>query len=118
MTSVRRLATAAPLSTSVINLEALREDGRSELIEILEMHTGSKLLVIESSLGNLLSHILKDASAVFEDHGVTQICELGTDIGSLAKGASLDVLHVLFFVRPCVEQCQGSIISFDINIKS
>jgi hypothetical protein len=41
-------------------------DGRAELVEILEMHPGNKLLVLDSALGNLLSHILTDASSLFE----------------------------------------------------
>ena len=57
---------AAPLDSSVINLEAIREDGRSELIEIFEMHPGNKLLILDSTVGSLLSHIVKDASSVFE----------------------------------------------------
>ena len=38
---------------------------------------------------------------------MTQILELGMDMALLARGgASLDFLHVLFLVRPDVEQCQ------------
>ena len=99
----------APLEGAAINLEAIRVDSRSELIEILEMHPGNKLLVLDASLGNLLSHVLTDATAVFNEHGVTQIMELGMDLSLIAAGsggAALNFLHVLFFVRPTVEQAK------------
>jgi len=68
---------------------------------------GNKLLVLDSTLGNLLSHVLVDANTIFDDNGVTQIMELGMDLSLLAKGgASLDFLHVLFLVRPSVEHCR------------
>ena len=63
-----RFATACALDDPALplNLQSIREDGRSELIEILEMHPGTKLLILDSSLGNLLSHVLTDSSKVFE----------------------------------------------------
>jgi hypothetical protein len=71
------------------------------------MPPGNKLLVLDSTLGNLLSHVLTDANTIFDQNGVTQIMELGMDLSLLAKGgAALDFLHVLFFVRPSAAHCR------------
>ena len=108
-----RFRVAAPLESAALDLEALRQDARAQLLEILGAHQGSsKLLILDPSLGNLLSHVLTDASKVFESMGVSQIVELGTDMSQLARGMArggalaMDFSNCLFFVRPSVAHCK------------
>lgn len=52
----------ASLSGSALRLEALREEGRAELIDLLESLPGTKCLVLESHIGGLLNHVIPEGS--------------------------------------------------------
>ena len=51
-----KVRTAAALESSAIPLEALRADGRSELLEILEMHPGTELSLSTFTLALVTTH--------------------------------------------------------------
>lgn len=96
----------ASLADSALDLQAIRDHERSELIEILEMHHGNKHLVLDTQLSSLLSHILADASKVLQENGVVQVSELGADLAPTRAG-KVEPDHVLFFVRPSVQHMKA-----------
>lgn len=97
----------ASLQDAALDLQAIREHERSELVEILEMHHGNKHLVLDTQLSSLLSHILTDASKVLQENGVVQISELGADLHAPRGASKAEVDHILFFVRPSVQQMKA-----------
>lgn len=54
----------ASLSGAALPLEALREEGRAELVDLLESLPGNKCLVLESHIGGLLNHVIPEGSKV------------------------------------------------------
>lgn len=54
----------ASLSGAALRVEALREEGRAELVDLLESLPGSKCLVLESHIGGLLNHVIPEGSKV------------------------------------------------------
>lgn len=54
----------ASLSGAALHLEALREEGRAELVDLLESLPGTKCLVLESHIGGLLNHVIPEGSKV------------------------------------------------------
>ena len=52
----------ASLSGAALRLEALREEGRAELVDLLESLPGTKCLVLESHIGGLLNHVIAEGS--------------------------------------------------------
>jgi|MDSY01.1.fsa_nt_gb hypothetical protein len=72
-----RFHQACPLADAAIDLQSVRDDARSEFLELLEGFVGTKYLILDANIGNLLSHILTDASQLFKDMEVVQVQELG-----------------------------------------
>lgn len=54
----------ASLTGAALRLEALREEGRAELVDLLESLPGNKCLVLESHIGRLLNHVIPEGSKV------------------------------------------------------
>lgn len=54
----------ASLSGAALRVEALREEGRAELVDLLESLPGSKCLVLEGHIGGLLNHVIPEGSKV------------------------------------------------------
>lgn len=66
----------ASLSGAALRLEALREDGRAELVDLLESLPGNKCLVLESHIGGLLNHVIPEGSKVCV-HVYTMLGDVG-----------------------------------------
>ena len=64
---------AATLEGGPLNLAAIREFERSDLVEILEMNDGSKHLVLDTHLSSLLTHILTSEAQKVGDEGLAQV---------------------------------------------
>ena len=62
--SAGKKAGASTLSKAAINLNALREDGREELVQILDRLHGNKCLVLDPNLSGPLNHVLSSGSQV------------------------------------------------------
>ena len=60
----------------ILLLSALREEGKAELLEILESVKGPKCLVIDVQLGGLLNQIIVEGSRFLKDNDVEYFREL------------------------------------------
>jgi hypothetical protein len=54
------------METPILNNERIRENGKMELLEILEALRGHKCLVIDLYVGNLLNHIIPEGSKILK----------------------------------------------------
>lgn len=64
----------ASLSGAALRVEALREEGRAELVDLLESLPGSKCLVLEGHIGGLLNHVIPEGSKVWLASGWCLCC--------------------------------------------
>ena len=62
--ALRMAKRVASLSGAALRVEALREEGRAELVDLLESLPGSKCLVLEGHIGGLLNHVIPEGSKV------------------------------------------------------
>ena len=85
-----------------MDLSTIREDGQSELLEILDTLQGRKCVVLDTQLGGRLNHILADGSRLLKENGVVFFRELRAELGEfpLADGGEPD--HILYLVRPSI----------------
>mmetsp|Transcript_57643 Transcript_57643/g.158760 ORF Transcript_57643/g.158760 Transcript_57643/m.158760 type:complete len:275 (-) Transcript_57643:1173-1997(-) len=90
---------ASLLDQAPINLQAIREYERAELVDILESVDGTKHLVLDPALSDLLSHVLLDPKRTLTDNGVVGMSKLGDSQLSRSQAE-----NILFFVRPNVDQ--------------
>lgn len=83
-------------------LSALREEGKAELLEILESIRGSKCLVTDVQLGGLLGQIVVEGSRFFSDIDVEHLRELKEEgLGDFVTSTSTDAPdHIVYIVRP------------------
>ena len=95
-----RVQTACDLRNAAIDLQLVRDDEHAELVDILKGLRGRKTLILDSTIGNLLGHILTDATSVFREHNVIQISELGMPMSLPPDSEAPN--HVIFFIRPSV----------------
>ncbi len=95
-----RVQTACDLRNAAIDLQLVRDDEHSELVDILKGLRGRKTLILDSTIGNLLGHILTDATSVFREHNVIQVSELGMPMSLPPDSEAPN--HVIFVVRPSV----------------
>ena len=83
-----------------LNLNLLREEGKAELIELLESLRGRKCLVLDGQLGNLLNQVIVEGSKLLKENGVTQMKELYGDL-DFTSDAGKDVPdNIIYLVRP------------------
>lgn len=83
-------------------LSALREEGKSELLEILESIRGRKCLVTDVQLGGLLGQIVVEGSRFFSDNDVEHLRELKEEgLGDFITSTSTEAPdHIVYIVRP------------------
>jgi hypothetical protein len=100
------MSSGGDLSTSVINLEAIKENGSSELLRILDAHSGTKALVIDPSLSGPLGLII--GVKLMKEHNVTEFYLLNTPV------LRTNCDHVIYLIRPethlirlMIDQIQG-----------
>jgi hypothetical protein len=65
-----------------IDLDSLREEGKIELLEILESLRGRKCLVVDTELGGILERIIVEGSKLLKENGVQHLKELQEELGS------------------------------------
>jgi hypothetical protein len=68
-----------------VNLNLLREDGKNELLEILETIRGKKCLVLDAQLGGLLNLIVLEGSKLLKENGVHHFRDLKGDLGDFTS---------------------------------
>jgi len=102
---------ACKLDEAYLDLELIRNDNRTELIEILDRWPGSKCLVLDAALGGRLNHVVVEGARLLREHGVTTFRELrGDDLG----GFEDEPAHIVYLVRalpelmrPIAQQVKG-----------
>jgi hypothetical protein len=75
-------AVAEPIKDTIddmLLLSALREEGKAELLDILNSMRGSKCLVVDVQLGGLLNQIIVEGSKFLKDNGVDHLRELNSE---------------------------------------
>ena len=106
--STNEMATPTPLVESVkdtidnmLLLSALREDGKAELLEILESIPGSKCLVTDVQLGGLLNQVIVEGSRFLKDNDVDHFKELRDEgLTFTLDGVHTVPDHIIYLVRP------------------
>jgi hypothetical protein len=99
-------AAAEPVKDTIddmLQLSALREDGKAELLEILESISGSKCLVTDVQLGGLLNQVIMEGSRFLKDNDVEHFRELrdeGLGNFTTADGIQHVPENVVYIVRP------------------
>eukprot|EP00947_MAST-08B_sp_MAST-8B-sp1_P000483 g483.t1 len=92
---------ASTLERAPIDLVELREEGRSNLVDVLDCidvqdRTESLCLVLDPRLAGPLNHIISEGGSFFPNHGVKDCRELNwADLDT-------DCGHVLYLVRPII----------------
>ncbi|CAM9699279.1 unnamed protein product [Pylaiella littoralis] len=94
----------ASLSGAALRVEALREEGRAELVDLLESLPGSKCLVLESHIGGLLNHVIPEGSKLLRERGVTYFRELRGELGAFEdrNGVAAEPDHIVYLVRASI----------------
>ena len=94
-------STPKPALDSVLNLSQLRDDGRAELVEILESLRGRKCLVLDVQLGGLLNQVILEGSRLLKENGVQYFRELRGELGEFVSESGRDVPdNIIYLVRP------------------
>ncbi|CAN0152825.1 unnamed protein product, partial [Hapterophycus canaliculatus] len=90
----------ASLSGAALRVEALREEGRAELVDLLESLPGSKCLVLEGHIGGLLNHVIPEGSKLLREKGVTYFRELRGELGAFEdrNGIVAEPDHIVYLV--------------------
>jgi hypothetical protein len=63
-------------STHSLNINSLRDDGKTELLELLESLRGRKCMVLDIQLNGLLNQIIIEGSRLLKENGVQYFREL------------------------------------------
>ncbi|CAM9436956.1 unnamed protein product, partial [Heterosigma akashiwo] len=82
------MSKSASLEGAWINLNAIREDCRIELEEILDTLPGRICLVLDAELGGLLNHVVPEASRIMKEKGVAYFRQLGPRLGAFPGRAA------------------------------
>eukprot|EP00752_Nemacystus_decipiens_P003730 g3436.t1 len=108
----------ASLSGAALRVEALREEGRAELVDLLESLPGSKCLVLEGHIGGLLNHVIPEGSKLLREKGVTYFRELRGELGAFEdrNGLKAEPDHIVYLVRASIPNVK--IIADQINSRT
>lgn len=100
-------SSAAPIQSqeyidNILKLSILREEGKLELIEIVQSLRGRKCLVLEPQLGGLLNLIIQEGSRVLKENGVQYFRELKGELGDfVSESTGRDIPeNIVYLVRP------------------
>lgn len=97
------LASTKDILDDILALSLLKDDARSELLEILEHTRGRKCLVVDSNLEGLLNQIIVEGSRFLTDNGVQYFRELKGDSpveDFITDGVRDYPDSILYLVRP------------------
>ena len=85
-----------------IKLSSLREEGKAELIDILQSLRGKKCLVLEPQLGGLLNIVIQEVSKTLKEHGVSYVRELRNEACDFMTDANVSDMpdNIVYIVRP------------------
>ncbi len=86
-----------------LNLNILRDEGRMELVELLESLRGKKCLVVDYQLGEVLNQIILEGTKLLKDNGVSQMKDIRgvLDFSSSESSSTKDVPdNIVYLVRP------------------
>ena len=79
----------------------IREEGRSELLELLELLRGRKCLILDIQLGRLLNQIILEGSKLLKENGVQYIRELTDESIDFINESGRDIPdNIVYLVRP------------------
>eukprot|EP00638_Chattonella_subsalsa_P007875 CAMPEP_0117767068 /NCGR_PEP_ID=MMETSP0947-20121206/21366_1 /TAXON_ID=44440 /ORGANISM="Chattonella subsalsa, Strain CCMP2191" /LENGTH=652 /DNA_ID=CAMNT_0005590601 /DNA_START=6 /DNA_END=1964 /DNA_ORIENTATION=- len=98
------MSKSASLENATINLNAIREDCKIELEEILDNLPGRICLVLDPELGGLLNHVVPEASRLMKEKGVVYFRQLSPELGQFVgpTGDADDPDHVLYLARATI----------------
>ena len=98
-------ATTSPLEGAVVNLRALREDHSVAFTELLDSVPGSKLLVMDFQLSNVLNNVFTQGPKILKDHGVIDLLELNWGSGKVEQDKYRNA-SVVYAIRPSVTRAK------------
>jgi hypothetical protein len=87
----------------MLTLSALREDAKSELLELLEGISGTKCLITDVQLGGLLNQVIVEGSRFLKDNDVEHFRELRDEpLGHFINAEGLQAVpdNIIYLVRP------------------
>jgi hypothetical protein len=87
----------------MLTLSALREDAKSELLELLEGISGTKCLITDVQLGGLLNQVIVEGSRFLKDNDVEHFRELRDEpLGHFINSEGLQAVpdNIIYLVRP------------------
>lgn len=85
----------------VLKLSVLKEDAKSELLEILESTRGRKAIFVDTNLIHLVQQIVVDGSPLLKDNGVHFMKDLKLNLQDLGADPKVDFPeNVIYLVRP------------------
>lgn len=88
-------------NANAFNMNALRDEGKAELLDILESLRGRKCLVIDPQIGVLINQIVPEGSKVLKENGVQHIRDLKGDLGDFIAEAGREIPdNIIYLVRP------------------
>jgi len=86
---------------NIVKLSILRDEGKLELIEIVQSLRGRKCLVVEPQLSNLLNMIIPEGSRVLKENGVQYFRDLKGELGEFVSETGRDIPeNIVYIVRP------------------
>ena len=86
--------------------DIIRTEGSSELVELLSVLRGRKMVVLDSQLGRLLTQVMVEGSKVLKENGVQFIRELNDDLADFMNDSSANSSrdnipdNIVYLVRP------------------
>lgn len=88
------------MSDGKLNLNILKDEGRVELLELLESLRGRKCLVLDGQLADILNHVILDGSKALKEQGVTQMKELSGDLDFSSESGKDIPDNIVYLLRP------------------
>eukprot|EP01041_Mallomonas_annulata_P001442 gene1442-2776_t len=87
------------------NLEEIRNQSQTELLEILDTLGGRKCIVLDNQISGLINHIVPEGSKVLKESGVHYIRDLRGELGDFISESGRDIPdHIVYFTRPILSQ--------------
>lgn len=85
----------------ILKLSILKEDAKSELLDILESNRGRKGLIIDSNLVHMMQQVATEGSVVLKDNGVQFMKDIKLPLQDLVSDPKADFPeNVIYLVRP------------------
>ena len=95
----------SPLEGAAVNLKALRDDHSLAFTELLDSVPGSKLLVMDFQLSNVLNNVFTQGPKILKEHGVIDLLELNWGSGKVEQ-EKYRAASVVYVIRPSVTRAK------------